>query len=126
MPGHEERELSTLIKWSQASGSMWLHMLLSAGFIDQRSLALTQLRLHFGATEWAKREKEFDNVEELKKFAALKVKELDEYDEAVEKLEAKKALVDSGKMTKEEFVSNALVNLGRPHSLSSMVELKDR
>jgi hypothetical protein len=60
-----------------------------------------------GATEWAKREKEFDNAEELEAFAARKVSELDEYDEASEKSEEDKALVDSGKMAKEEFIANA-------------------
>ncbi|ESZ95861.1 phosphotransferase enzyme family protein [Sclerotinia borealis F-4128] len=121
MPGHEDRQLSTLIKWSQASGAMWLHMLLSPGFIDQQSFPFTQLRRHFGATEWAKREKEFENVEEVEAFAALKVRELDEYDEALERMKGKKALVDSGKMTNEEFLDNALVELRRSYSLSSMV-----
>ncbi len=45
---------------------------------------------------------------ELEAFAARKVSELDEYDEALEKREEDKALVDSGKMTKEEFIANAL------------------
>jgi hypothetical protein len=105
--GHEERELSSLVKWSQASGAMWLHMLLSSGFNDHRSFPFTQLRQHLGA-KWAKREKEFDNAEELEAFAARKVSELDEYDEALEEREEDKALVDSGKMTKEEFIANAL------------------
>jgi hypothetical protein len=55
---------------------MWLHMLLSSGFNDHRSFPFTQLRQHLG-TKWAKREKEFDNAEELKAFAAQKVSELD-------------------------------------------------
>jgi hypothetical protein len=114
MPGHKKRELSNLVKWSQASGAMWLHMLLSSGFNDQRSFPFTQLRRHLGAAEWAKREKEFDNTEELEAFAARKVSELDEYDEALEKREEDKALVDSGKMTKEEFIANALIEPGCP------------
>jgi hypothetical protein len=73
---HEDRELSSLVKWSQASRAMWLHMLLSSGFNDHRSFPFTQLRQHLG-TKWAKREKEFDNAEELKAFAAQKVSELD-------------------------------------------------
>jgi hypothetical protein len=104
----QERELSSLVKWSQASGAIWLHMLLSSGFNDHCSFPFTQLRRHLGATEWAKREKEFDNAEELEAFTARKVSELDEYDEALEKREEDKALVDSGKMTKEEFIVNAL------------------
>jgi hypothetical protein len=58
-----------------------------------------------GATEWARREKEFDNVKELEGFATQKLSQLDEYDEALEKTEQNKALVDSGNMTKEEFIA---------------------
>jgi hypothetical protein len=57
MPGHEERELSNLVKRSQVSGAMWLHMLLLSGFNDYCSFPFTQLRQHVGASEWAKREK---------------------------------------------------------------------
>lgn len=106
MAGHKERELSGLVKWSQASGAMWLHMLLLSGFNDHRSFPFTQLRRHLGTTEWARREKEFDNAKEHEAFAARKVRELDKYDEALEKLEDKKALVDSGNITKEEFIAN--------------------
>ncbi|KAJ6110345.1 hypothetical protein N7486_002580 [Penicillium sp. IBT 16267x] len=119
MPGHEERELSSLVKWSQASGAMWLHMLLSSGFNDHRSFPFTQLRGHLGEIKWAMHEKEFDNAKELEAFAAQKVSELDKYDEALEKMEENKALVDSGNMTKEEFIANALVNPGcLPYSSS--------
>jgi len=91
-------------------------MLLSSGFNDYRSFPFTQLRRHLGATEWAKREKEFDNAEELEAFAARKVSELDEYDEALEKREEDKAIVDSGKMTKEEFIANALYYNPQPYA----------
>jgi hypothetical protein len=114
MPGHKERELSDLVKWSQSSGAMWLHMLLSAGFNDHRSFPFTQLRRNLGATEWAKREEEFENTEELEAFTARKVSELDEYDEALERMEEDKALVDSGKMTKEGFITYALIEPGSP------------
>jgi hypothetical protein len=106
MQGHEERELSSLVKWSQASGAMWLHMLLSSGFNDEHSFPFTQLRAHLGATEWARRGMEFDNPKELEEFAARKVKEMDMYEEALEEIEKSKALVDSGNMTKEQFIAN--------------------
>lgn len=54
----------------------------------------------FGATEWAKRVKEFDDEEELEAFAVRKVSQLNEYDKALEKREEDKALADSGKITK--------------------------
>lgn len=112
MPGHQERELSSLVKWSQASGATWLHMLLSSDLNDHRIFPFTQLRRHVGATEWMRREEEFDNPEELEAFAASKVSELDKYDEAVEKMEEKKTLMDSGGITKKEFIAKALIELG--------------
>ncbi|KAJ9480573.1 hypothetical protein VN97_g12982 [Penicillium thymicola] len=104
--GHKERELSSLVKWSQASGAMWLHMLLSSGFNDEHSFPFTQLRAHLGATEWASRGMEFDNPKELEEFAAQKVKEMDMYEEALEEIEKRKTLVDTGNMTKEMFIAN--------------------
>jgi hypothetical protein len=109
LPGNANRELSSLVKWSQASGAMWLHMLLSSGFNDHRSFPFTQLRQHLGAEKWAQHENEFDNAEELEAFAQRKVAQLDEYDEFLERREEDKALVDSGNMTKMEFINNALI-----------------
>jgi hypothetical protein len=74
MPGYEEKELSSLVKWSQASGAMWLHMLLLNGFNDHRSFPFIQLRRHVGVTKWEKLEKEFGNAEEVIAFAAQKLK----------------------------------------------------
>ncbi|OKL55256.1 hypothetical protein UA08_09477 [Talaromyces atroroseus] len=113
LPGNEERELSSLVKWSQTSGAMWLHMLLSSGFNDHRSFPFTQLRRHLGASKWTKYEEELDNAKALDVFATWKVGQLDEYDDALEKREKEKAFVDSGKMTKEEFIANALIEPGR-------------
>lgn len=111
MPEHQEKELSSLVKWSQDSGTMWLHMLILSGFNDNHSFPFIQLRRHIGETEWARRE-EIYNPSELEVFAERKVKELNKYDEALEKLEQSKLLVDSGDMTMQEFVSNALNQSG--------------
>jgi hypothetical protein len=122
MQGHEEKELSSLVKWSQTSGAMWLHMLLSSGFNDEHSFPFTQLRAHLGPTEWARRGMEFDHPNELEEFAARKVKEMDMYQEALEELEKSKALVDSGEMTKEEFIANHKAMASR-HGLRISVDL---
>jgi hypothetical protein len=53
----------------------------------------------------AKREKAFDNAEELEAFAVRKVNELEEYDEALEDIEGYKTLMDGAKMTREEFIA---------------------
>ncbi|UDD64327.1 hypothetical protein AFCA_011566 [Aspergillus flavus] len=90
MLGYKRREFSSLTKWF---------------------FSFMLLRRHFGA-EWAMREKEFDHTEKLEAFAARKVDELDKYDKALEKMEEKKALVDSENITKQEFIANALIEAG--------------
>lgn len=57
-----------------------------------------------GPARWKKREEELENAEELDVFAARKVRELKQYDDALEKAEEVRAFVDSGKTTKEEFI----------------------
>lgn len=111
IPAHEEKELSSLVKWSQASGAMWVHMLLTTGFIGHRTFPFKQLRLHLGDTEWERREKEFDNAKEIEAFTARKLGEREKYDKTLEEMVEKKALVDSGGMTKEEFLAYALTEL---------------
>lgn len=62
MPEHHEREVSNLVKWSEDSGAIWLHMLLSSGFFDWFSLPCMQLRydsvwvLRIGGSKWIRLE----------------------------------------------------------------------
>ncbi|GAD91975.1 conserved hypothetical protein [Paecilomyces variotii No. 5] len=107
LPGHEAKGFSSLVKWSQSSGAMWLHMLLTTSFHDIHTFPFTHLLRHLGASEWEKRKNQFENEEELEEFAARKMDELNEYDNVLEKLEKDKELVDSGEMTKEEFLARA-------------------
>jgi hypothetical protein len=95
MPWHEEKEPSSLVKWSIALGPMRLHMLLSSSFNGHHSFLFIQLYLHLGPTKWVRREKEIDNAEGLKAFAARKARWLGEYDKVLEKREEDKGLVDS-------------------------------
>lgn len=66
MPGHEEKELSNLVKSSQReSGAMCLHMLISVGFHDPFSFPFEQLRRHVGEAEWERRKHEFRTLPEV-------------------------------------------------------------
>ncbi|PYI01347.1 hypothetical protein BO78DRAFT_288884, partial [Aspergillus sclerotiicarbonarius CBS 121057] len=68
-----------------------------------------ELRRHEGGCEWARWEWGYDDdVKEIDGFVVWKVSELDKYDEALEKMEKDQTLIDSGDMTKEEFIANAL------------------
>lgn len=51
MLGHGNKELSNLVRWSEHSGAMWLHMLLSAGFNDPYTFPFTKLIQHVGTDE---------------------------------------------------------------------------
>lgn len=84
MPGHEDKELSNLVKWSQESGAMWLQMLLSVGFNDHRNFPFLQLRQHVGEAEWERRKNEFGALPEIEVFVKQKVMDLEKYDAAME------------------------------------------
>lgn len=109
MHENEENELSRLVKWSRESGAMWLHMLISSGFNDHRSFPFVQLRRHLGEDRWAEYERQCNiDTYEVDAFAVRKVEQLEEYDEALEKMEEEKALVDIGRMTREGFVAKTI------------------
>ncbi|KAF2459438.1 hypothetical protein BDY21DRAFT_338253 [Lineolata rhizophorae] len=108
MPGHEERELSNLVKWSQESGAMWLHMLISVGFNDHRSFPFAQLRQHVGEKKWERRRAEFGTLPEVEAFVTQKTLRLKEYEVAKDQLESDKALVGGGQMTREAFLATSV------------------
>ena len=105
LPEHHEKEVSKLVKWSEDSGAMWLHMLLSSGFFDWFSFPCMQLRQRVGGVEWRDQMDDIKNTEEVQGFVAKKMRDLEVYDEKVDKVEHYKALVDREAMTKEEFVA---------------------
>lgn len=103
-PGYENKELSNLIRWSERSGAMWLHMLLSTGFNSSYNFPFTMLIQHVGVDEWDRLEKELSE-EEVTAFGAQKMLELEQYERDLEVIKAHKSLVDEGKMSKEDFIT---------------------
>ncbi|KAK1765045.1 phosphotransferase enzyme family protein [Phialemonium atrogriseum] len=115
-PGHERKEVSDLVRWSEDSGAMWLHMLLSCGFNDTYSFPFMQLRQHVGVEKWKKRRWAVD-PDEVRAFVAQKMLQLEEYDADLAKTEADKACVDRGELTRREFIakySHTLTNSATP------------
>jgi hypothetical protein len=108
LPGNEDKELSTLVKWSEASGAMWLHMILSCGFNDADSLPFAQLRNHIGNEQWSQRKEEFYGTEGMEAFVKQKLPQLMRYEEEFEITKAHKDDVDNRKMTKDEFIGTLL------------------
>lgn len=105
MPGNKEKELLNLVKQSEASGTMWLHMVLSSGFNHADSLPFMKLREHVGTEKWKQLREKFYGTEEMRIFVAQKLSQLAQYDQELEKAEALKKDMDSGGMTREAFIA---------------------
>lgn len=101
----DKKELSPLMEWSKTSGAMWLHMLLSTGFLDALSFPNGKLRRHYGLRWWLDSRSPLEDREETKEFGRKKERELDRYDTQVDQIEELKALMDRGELTAEDFVA---------------------
>jgi hypothetical protein len=102
MPEHHSKEVSKLMTWSEDSGAMWLHMLLSSGFFDWFTFPCMHLRERVGVAEWRD---QINAQKGMKEFVARKLRDLEAYDEKVDKVEHNKTLLASGALTKEEFIA---------------------
>lgn len=100
----DDKKLSELVKWSQDSGAMWLHMLLSSGFFDDPSFPCMHLRKHRGADWWDERLVEYGYTKEAEDFVTKKVNDLVAYDEIKDKVEHYQALLDNKEMELETFI----------------------
>lgn len=106
-PGREKKEMTNLVRWSENSGAMWFHMLLSCGFNDGSSFPFTQLRRHVGINKWKKRRWAFDQ-EKVGAFVAEKTSQLEGYDAELAETEADKARVDRREMTRRSSLPNII------------------
>lgn len=104
IPGQQAMELSRLVRHSEESGSMWLHMLLSWGFNHPDSLPFTQLQARLGPERWKELE-ECHHGKEAREFTRRKLAELDKYDKKVERMECLLDDVENGKMALEALVA---------------------
>jgi hypothetical protein len=84
--GCEDKELSTLVRWSEQSGAMWLHMLLTSGFNHPLSFPFNKLILHVGNSEWERRKKEVSDSE-VEAFGTQKRLELEQYEKELERMQ---------------------------------------
>lgn len=104
LAGHENRELSNLVRWSEQSGAMWVHMLLATGFNDSYTFPFTMLVQHLGTDEWERRERDISE-DEVAAFGAQKVLQLEHYNRDLARIQAHKILVDEGKLSKKDFIA---------------------
>ncbi|EAU30517.1 predicted protein [Aspergillus terreus NIH2624] len=102
--GDQNKKLSDLVKWSVTSGAMWLHMILSSGFFGSRTFPCGQLRRHRGSKWWTDSVLRIQASGEAKRFAESKAGQFERYDKGVEDIEDLKALMNDGKLSREDFV----------------------
>lgn len=109
------KKLSELIKWSEDSGAMWFHMLVSSGFFDSPSFPCMQLRRHKGVEWWDELINEHGDTDDVEKFVTNKLDDLAAYDKVADEVEHDKALMDSKEMTTEDFICtvSSLLNSDR-------------
>lgn len=112
---NQEKELSELVKWSEDSGAMWFHMLLSSGFFDSPTFPCMQLRKHKGVEWWDERIDEYGDTDEVKTFVTNKLDDLAAYDNVKDEAEHVEALMDSKEITAENFICrvSSLLDSGR-------------
>lgn len=102
--GDQNKKLSDLVKWSVTSGAVWLHMILSSGFFGSRTFPCGQLRRHRGSKWWTDSVLRIQASGEAKRFAESKAGQFERYDKGVEDIEDLKALMNDGKLSREDFV----------------------
>ena len=61
-------ELSELVRWSEDSGAMWFHMLISSGFFDSTTFPCMQLRRHKGVEWWDELRHSHQDTDEVEEF----------------------------------------------------------
>lgn len=104
MLGSRGKELSKLVEWSEASGTMWLHMLLLCGFNHPKNLPFVQLQQHIGSEKWLKLRRQFYGME-MNIFVEEKVSQLAQYDRDEDKVLELEEDFDNGRMTREQFIT---------------------
>jgi len=104
MSRSQETDLPSLVKWSEASGAMWAHMLLSSGFFDSFSFPCMQLRQYMGDQWWRERVNEVEIRPEVNQFVTDKLRDLNDYDKKVDVIEELKSYLDRGQMTRDEVI----------------------
>lgn len=101
--GHGAKEFSSFVQWSEDSGAMWLHMLLSGGFNREETFPFHQLRRHIGADKWAGLQPHLDKGE-MDAFARQKILHLEQHDAEEDEMLNDKERVESGELSRLGFV----------------------
>ncbi|KAK7413883.1 hypothetical protein QQX98_007224 [Neonectria punicea] len=104
-PGHKDKELSRLVPWSQHSGAMWVHMLLSTGFKDPRTFLVTKLIQHLGVEECDRRKREVGD-DKVTAFGSKKMMQLDQNNRDLEKIERGRVFGDDGTTGRDGIISS--------------------
>ncbi|KAJ5788919.1 Aminoglycoside phosphotransferase [Penicillium psychrosexuale] len=91
----------------------------ACGFFNPLGFPYMKWRQFIGLDRWMERVNELEIRPEVKDFVCDKLRDLDEYDKKVEKVEELKASLDRGQMTKDEFIV-AVDKCGCDHTVGSL------
>jgi hypothetical protein len=103
MPENQEKELSRLVEWSEASGAMWLHMLLSCGFNHPQNLPFVQLQQIIGFQQWGDLKRQFQGTEDA--FVDGKLSDLEQYNKDEDVALELKNQFNNGNLTRDQFIT---------------------
>lgn len=104
MSGKQGKRLSGLVGWSETSGAMWLHILLSCGFNHPQSLPFTQLQRHIGSEAWEQHMSRYSGIE-VDDFVRTKLAQLDQSDLEEDRAMELKERMDQHKVSLEQFIA---------------------
>lgn len=99
-----QKEVSKLVTWSEESGAMWLHMLVSNGFFGSSTFPCFQLQQNVGVEEWEEQIDEIVDQEESIELLAKKPGERELYYKELEKVAECKHWLECEALTKEAFI----------------------
>ncbi|KGO38200.1 hypothetical protein PEX1_098040 [Penicillium expansum] len=99
-----QKEFSNLVTWSEESGAMWLHMLVSNGFFGSSTFPCFQLQQNVGVEEWEEQIDEILDQEESIELLAKKPGERELYYKELEKVGECKHWLECEALTKEAFI----------------------
>ncbi|CAK7198482.1 hypothetical protein SEUCBS139899_001143 [Sporothrix eucalyptigena] len=97
--------LTDLVTRSQETGSMWMHMLLTAGFVGGATAAFVMVRRFVGEERWLELEKTVVNEDEMQVWVKRKLAQEKENDELEKKVKADVEAVNKKEMTFDDFLA---------------------
>ncbi|CAI7593206.1 unnamed protein product [Penicillium discolor] len=99
-----QKEVSKLVAWSEDSGAMWFHMLVSNGFFGSTMFPCFQLQQRVGAEKWEEQIVKVFDQKEPGELLDKKPGELKLYNKRLERVQEIRYWLECEAITKENFI----------------------